>query len=169
LRDEEQEREYQILDREAPQLELWLFQHDNLVDAASRNNLTEFLQMTRYKRRKPPPYRTLPRLLLRIPCGISLSYFDTMTINGANGMALKLKNNRAKAIVDTAFAGKCAIPAVCRYNIEGILATVRAVEAKGSPAPIQLFPWSVDYADGLLLYSATKAANKASVEIGTCC
>ena len=90
-----------------------------------------------------------------------------MTINGANGMALKLKNNRAKAIVDTAFAGKCAIPAVCRYNIEGILATVRAVEAKGSPAPIQLFPWSVDYADGLLLYSAAKAANKASVAIGT--
>lgn len=83
-------------------------------------------------------------------------------------MVLKLKNNRAKAIVDTAFAGKYAIPAVCRYNIEGFLATVRAVEAKRSPALIQLFPCSVDYADGLLLYSAAKAANKASVAIGTC-
>lgn len=90
-----------------------------------------------------------------------------MAINGVDGIALKLKNNRAKAIIDAAFAGKYAIPAVCCYNIEGILATVRAAEAKRSPALIQLFPWSVDYADGLLLHAAAEAADKASVPIGT--
>jgi fructose-bisphosphate aldolase class II len=90
-----------------------------------------------------------------------------MAINGVDGIALKLKNNRAKAIVDAAFTGRYAIPAVCCYNIEGILATVRAAEAKRSPALIQLFPWSVDYADGLLLHAAAEAADKASVPIGT--
>jgi fructose-bisphosphate aldolase class II len=90
-----------------------------------------------------------------------------MAINGVDGIALKLKNNRARAIIDAAFAGKYAIPAVCCYNIEGILATVRAAEAKRSPALIQLFPWSVDYADGLLLHAAAEAADKASVPIGT--
>lgn len=90
-----------------------------------------------------------------------------MTINGVNGMALKLKNNRAKTIVDAAFTGKYAIPAVCCYNLEGIIATVRAAEAKRSPALIQLFPWAVDYADGILLHAAAEAADKASVPIGT--
>ncbi len=78
----------------------------------------------------------------------------------------KLKNNRAKAIVDAAAAGSYAIPAVCCYNIEGIIATVRAAEAKKSPALIQLFPWDIEYADGLLLHAAAEAANKAKVPIG---
>jgi fructose-bisphosphate aldolase class II len=89
-----------------------------------------------------------------------------MATNGVNGMALKLKKNRAKAIVDAAFAGKYAIPAVCCYNLEAILAMVRAAEAKRSPALIQLFPWSVEYAGGLLLHAAAEAADKATVPIG---
>lgn len=90
-----------------------------------------------------------------------------MSTNGVNGMALKLKNNRAKAIVDAAFEGKYGIPAICCYNVEGILATVRAAEAKRSPALIQLFPWAVEYANGILLHAAAEAADKASVPIGT--
>lgn len=88
------------------------------------------------------------------------------TIGGVNGMALKLQNNRAKAIVDAAFKGKYGIAAVCCYNVEAIVATVRAAEAKRSPALIQLFPWSIEYADGLLLHAAAEAATKASVPIG---
>ncbi|KAI8300633.1 putative fructose-bisphosphate aldolase [Colletotrichum sp. SAR11_240] len=99
-----------------------------------------------------------------------------MTINGVNsngtidsktnGFAHKLKNNRAKVIVDAASAGGYAIAAVCCYNLEAVVATVRAAEAKRSPALIQLFPWSIEYADGLLLHAAAEAADKASVPIG---
>ena len=92
-----------------------------------------------------------------------------MAINGTNGTATaaeKLKNNRAKKIVDAAAEGGYAITAVCCYTLEAVIATVRAAEAKRSPALIQLFPWSIEYADGLLLHAAAEAADKASVPIG---
>jgi fructose-bisphosphate aldolase, class II len=82
-----------------------------------------------------------------------------------NGIHPKLKGNRAKAIVDAAYEGKYGIAAVCAYNLEGIIATVRAAEAKKSPALIQLFPWSIEYADGLLLHAAQEAASKCSVPV----
>ncbi|KAH8819283.1 ketose-bisphosphate aldolase [Xylogone sp. PMI_703] len=88
-----------------------------------------------------------------------------MAPNGVNGFAHKLQTNRAKAIVDAAYAGQYAIAAVCCYNLEAVIATVRAAEAKRSPALIQLFPWSIEYADGLLLHAAAEAANKATVPI----
>jgi len=81
-------------------------------------------------------------------------------------MPSNLKANRALAIVDAAYEGNYAIPAMCCYNLEGILATVRAAEAKRSPALIQLFPWSIEYADGLLVHAAAEAANKATVPVG---
>jgi len=74
-----------------------------------------------------------------------------------------LANNKAKAIVDAAYFGKYCIAAVCCYNLESIIATVRAAEAKQSPCLIQLFPWSIEYADGLLLHAAAEACAKASV------
>ncbi|KAL2107133.1 hypothetical protein VUR80DRAFT_5660 [Thermomyces stellatus] len=92
-----------------------------------------------------------------------------MTTNGTNGLsraAHKLKNNRAKKIVDAAAEGGYAITAVCCYTLEAVIATVRAAEAKRSPALIQLFPWSIEYAGGLLLHAAAEAADKASVPIG---
>lgn len=85
--------------------------------------------------------------------------------NKANGVAAKLRGNKAKAIVDAAYNGKYAIAAVCCYNLEAVLATVRAAEAKRSPALIQLFPWSIETADGVLLHAAAEAASKASVPI----
>jgi fructose-bisphosphate aldolase, class II len=89
----------------------------------------------------------------------------TNGINGTNGTHSKLQGNKAEAIVNAAYNGKYAIAAVCCYNMEGIIATVRAAEAKKSPALIQLFPWSIEYADGLLLHAAQEAASKASVPI----
>lgn len=73
--------------------------------------------------------------------------------------------NKALAIVDAAAANGYAIPAICCYNIEGIIASVKAAEAKTSPVIIQLFPWAIEYADGLLLHAAREAADKASVPV----
>lgn len=76
-----------------------------------------------------------------------------------------LKDNRALAILDAALAGGYGIPGMCCYNVEGILATVRAAEAKRSPAMILLFPWAIHYADGVLLHAAAEAARNASVPV----
>ncbi|KAL3476057.1 ketose-bisphosphate aldolase [Aspergillus californicus] len=78
---------------------------------------------------------------------------------------MPLKENRSLDIVNHAAANHYAIPAMCCYNVEGILATVRAAEAKRSPAMIQLFPWAIHYADGVLLHAAAEAARNASVPV----
>jgi fructose-bisphosphate aldolase, class II len=78
----------------------------------------------------------------------------------------RLNENRCLKIVDAAAAGKYAVPALCCYNLEGILASVRAAEAKRSPVLIQLFPWAVDYANGILLHAAKEAADTATVPVG---
>jgi len=70
-----------------------------------------------------------------------------------------------RAILDHAYTHHYGVPAMCCYNIEGILATVRAAEAKRSPAMILLFPWAVHYANGLLVHAAAEAASTASVPI----
>ncbi|KAJ9643369.1 hypothetical protein H2199_004048 [Coniosporium tulheliwenetii] len=44
-----------------------------------------------------------------------------------------MENNRAIPILNAASAGNYAIPAMCCYQTEGILATIRAAEAKRSP------------------------------------
>lgn len=77
----------------------------------------------------------------------------------------KPTNNRAKAIVDAAAAGGWAVPAMCLYNVEGIIASVKAAEAKDSPVILQLFPWAIEYADGLLLHAAAEAAKNAKVPV----
>lgn len=81
-------------------------------------------------------------------------------------MPSKLQSNRALAIVDAAYVGKYGIAAICCYNLEGILASVRAAEAKRSPVLVQLFPWAVEYADGILIHAAAEAADKATVPVG---
>ncbi|KAH8892131.1 tagatose 1,6-diphosphate aldolase [Thozetella sp. PMI_491] len=75
------------------------------------------------------------------------------------------KKNRAAAIVEAAAAGGYAVPAICCYNLEGIIASVRAAEALRSPVIIQLFPWAVEFADGLLVHAAAEAADKANVPV----
>ncbi|KAF3483769.1 fructose-bisphosphate aldolase [Arthroderma uncinatum] len=76
-----------------------------------------------------------------------------------------LKNNRALPLLDEAVAGKYAVPGMCCYNLEGVLATVRAAEAKRSPAMVLLFPWAIEYADGLLVQAAATACRNASVPV----
>ena len=49
-----------------------------------------------------------------------------MSAADATANSGKLKANKAKAIVDAAYAGGYAVVAVCCYNLEGIMATVRA-------------------------------------------
>ncbi|KAF2838447.1 putative fructose-bisphosphate aldolase [Patellaria atrata CBS 101060] len=76
-----------------------------------------------------------------------------------------MKNNRAIAILDAASVGGYGVPGMCCYNTEGIIATVRAAEAKRSPAMILLFPWAIHYADGLLVHLAAEACRNAKVPV----
>jgi fructose-bisphosphate aldolase, class II len=80
-------------------------------------------------------------------------------------MAPDLSQNKALRIVSHAAQHKYAIAAICCYNVEGILATVRAAEARQSPAIVQLFPWALHYADGVLLHAAAEAARTAKVPV----
>ena len=77
-----------------------------------------------------------------------------------------LQSNRSLSIVDAAYAGKYGIAATCCYNLEGILASIRAAEAQRSPVIVQLFPWAIEWADGVLLHAAREAADRASVPVG---
>jgi len=76
-----------------------------------------------------------------------------------------LTQNKAYRIVEAAAKNGYAVPAICCYNIEGILASVRAGEAKKSPVIVQLFPWAVEYADGVLVHAAAEAAANAAVPV----
>lgn len=49
--------------------------------------------------------------------------------------------------------------------MEGIIATVRAAEAKRSPAMILLFPWAMQYGANLLVNLAADACCSASVPV----
>jgi fructose-bisphosphate aldolase class II len=69
-----------------------------------------------------------------------------------------MDTNRAIPILDKAQKEGYGIPAMCCYNTEGILATVRAAEAKNSPAMILLFPWAIQYANSCLVHLAAEAA-----------
>jgi len=68
-------------------------------------------------------------------------------------------------ILNKAKEGGYAVPAICCYNIEGIIATVKAAEALRSPAIILLFPWAIQYAGEALVRAAATAAHSASVPI----
>ena len=50
-----------------------------------------------------------------------------------------------------------------QYNLEAILATVRAAEAKKSPAMILLFPWAMQYLDRHLVQAAAQMCRSAKV------
>ena len=54
---------------------------------------------------------------------------------------------------------------MCCYNIESIIATVRAAEAARSPAMVLLFPWAIQYAGDALVLAAAEAAHSASVPV----
>jgi len=76
-----------------------------------------------------------------------------------------LSANRSLAILEAAKAHSYAVPGMCCYNIESIIATVRAAEAVKSPAMVLLFPWAIQYAGDSLVKAAADAAHSASVPV----
>lgn len=76
-----------------------------------------------------------------------------------------LSQNRSMAILQAARQGKYAVAAMCCYNIEAIIATVRAAEAKKSPAMVLLFPWALQYAGDSLVKAAADACHHAQVPV----
>ncbi|KAH6652604.1 ketose-bisphosphate aldolase [Truncatella angustata] len=76
-----------------------------------------------------------------------------------------LSQNRSLSILQNAREGGYAVPGLCCYNIESIIATVRAAEAAKSPAMVLLFPWAMQYASDSLVLAAANAAHTASVPI----
>ncbi|KAI9685105.1 MAG: hypothetical protein M1820_010841 [Bogoriella megaspora] len=78
-------------------------------------------------------------------------------------MAKPMSQNRAIPLLNAAAEGKYGVPGMCAYNTEGIIASIRAAEAKKSPIIILLFPWAIQYADGLLVHLAAEACRNAKV------
>lgn len=76
-----------------------------------------------------------------------------------------LSENRTLSILDKARDGRYAVAAMCCYNIESVVATVRAAEKTKSPAVVQLFPWAIEYAGNALVLAAAEACHRASVPI----
>lgn len=77
----------------------------------------------------------------------------------------ELSQNRSMAILNKAREGGYAVPGMCCYNIESIIATVRAAEAAKSPAMVLLFPWAIEYANASLVRAAADAAHNAKVPV----
>ncbi|TVY77200.1 putative fructose-bisphosphate aldolase [Fusarium oxysporum f. sp. cubense] len=75
------------------------------------------------------------------------------------------QNNKTCQILKAAEDGGYGVVAPIAYNIEHILAFVRAAEAKRSPIIIQFFPWAIAFSSGLLIHAAAHAARNASVPI----
>lgn len=73
--------------------------------------------------------------------------------------------NRATELLDKAAREGYGVPAMCCYNLEGVLATIHAAEAKKSPAMVLLFPWAIQYADSYLVRAAGEACRNAKVPV----
>lgn len=74
-----------------------------------------------------------------------------------------LSQNRTLAILNAAREGNYAVAGMCCYNIEAVLATVRAAESTSSPAVVQLFPWAISFAGDTLVRAAADLCHSASV------
>ncbi|KXH64735.1 fructose-bisphosphate aldolase [Colletotrichum nymphaeae SA-01] len=76
-----------------------------------------------------------------------------------------LSENRTMKIVNAANDGGYAVAGFCCYNLEAVVASVRAAEATSSPAVVQLFPWAMDYAGSALVKAAAELCHSASVPV----
>ncbi|RDW59881.1 aldolase-2 [Coleophoma cylindrospora] len=79
-------------------------------------------------------------------------------------MADPMAGNKAIAMLKKAEKEGYGVIGVVSYNMETIVACVRAAEKKRSPLQILLFPWSLTYSP-LLVHMAAKACAEASVPI----
>jgi fructose-bisphosphate aldolase class II len=73
--------------------------------------------------------------------------------------------NKTWQILKAAEDGGYGVQAPIAYNIEHILAFIKAAEVKRSPLIIQVFPWAITFSDGLLVHAAALAAKKATVPV----
>ncbi|KAI5245250.1 aldolase [Aureobasidium subglaciale] len=76
-----------------------------------------------------------------------------------------LQDNKTIKILKDAEREGYGVLAAIVYNVEHIVAMVRAAERKRSPLIIQVFPWAITASDGLLVRAAADAATRASVPI----
>lgn len=76
----------------------------------------------------------------------------------------KLQDNRAVQMLSKAAEGKYGVLGVVSYNMETVVACIKAAEAKKSPIQILLFPWAYKYSPFFIDFCAN-AARKASVPV----
>jgi fructose-bisphosphate aldolase class II len=74
-------------------------------------------------------------------------------------------SNKTWQILKAAEDGGYGVQAPIAYNLEHILAFIKAAEVKRSPLIIQVFPWAITFSDGLLIHAAAHAAKKATVPV----
>ncbi|CAN6624194.1 hypothetical protein TRVA0_009S02960 [Trichomonascus vanleenenianus] len=73
--------------------------------------------------------------------------------------------NKTLDILSKAEAGNYGVPCVNCYNTDGVLGTIRAAEAKNSPAMIQVFPWSIHQFGSLFINFCVDACRNAKVPV----
>ncbi|KNG87209.1 fructose-bisphosphate aldolase [Aspergillus nomiae NRRL 13137] len=76
-----------------------------------------------------------------------------------------ITSNRTRSILQAAKEGKYAVGAYNCYNCDGVMAVIRAAEAKRSPAIIQLFPWTLHFQGPEFVCYVVNSAHAASVPI----
>jgi fructose-bisphosphate aldolase, class II len=76
-----------------------------------------------------------------------------------------LSENKTLRILRSAEEGNYGVVSPVIYNLEQILGSVRAAEAKGAPLIIEMFPWAITFSSGLLVHAAAHAARQATVPI----
>ncbi|KAF7187248.1 putative fructose-bisphosphate aldolase [Pseudocercospora fuligena] len=76
-----------------------------------------------------------------------------------------LPTNKTAQILAKAEKEGYGVIAAIAYNIEQILALVKAAENTRSPLILQFFPWAITFSNGLLIHSAAIAAKAATVPI----
>jgi len=76
----------------------------------------------------------------------------------------KLRNNRAVRMLNAAADGHYGVLGVVSYNMETIVASIKAAEKKRAPLQILLFPWAYKYSP-LLVDFAAHASRTATVPV----
>lgn len=76
----------------------------------------------------------------------------------------KLTSNRAVRMLAAAAEGKYGVLGVVAYNMETVVAIIRAAEAKRSPIQILLFPWALKFSP-LFVDFCAHAARSAKVPV----
>ena len=76
-----------------------------------------------------------------------------------------LSSNKTLSILKKAEEGNYGVVSPVIYNLEHIIASIRAAEAQNAPLIIEMFPWAVTFSDGLLVHAAAQAARQAKVRV----